>query len=154
LVYRQGWELTADALSRTDGWGVGFQQLGFVPFTSPTADMLHRLLFGDLNTLDGGFLAAKVMAELGFIGIALVAAYIVLVIKVGWRVRMSVARGTQLPSKVLFSSAVICGFSIELFVRGLGYFSGSAVLFVAAVLMALTNERERRARAPQARAFH
>jgi len=135
LVYRQGWELAADALNRTAGWGIGFQQLGFAPFQSPSADLLHRILYSDSNILDGGFLAAKLVAEFGLLGLLVLALYIYLAARLAWRLRKSVARGSPLPPKFLFSAAVICGFSVELFVRAVGYFSGSAILAVAAILM-------------------
>lgn len=142
LVYRQGWELAGDALSRTYWWGIGFQQLGFVPFNSPTADMVYRMLFNDANIKDGGFLTAKLVAELGLFGSALVAGYVYLAAKVSWRVRRSITRGIALPPKVLFGSAVLCGFAVELFVRGLGYFTGSAILMVASVLLLANAERQ------------
>jgi len=135
LIYRQGWELVLDAVQRTGGWGIGFQQLGFVPFDSPSANVLFRILRSDSNILDGGFVAAKLLSELGAIGLALILAYIYLGARLGWKLRRSIASGTSLPPKLVFSGAVVCGYSIELFVRGLGYFSGSALLLIAAILM-------------------
>lgn len=143
LVYRQGWELAADALSRTDGWGIGFQQLGFVPFNSPTADMVYRLLFNDANIKDGGFLVAKLVAEMGAFGIAVVAAYLVLLIRIGWRLRTRIFRSRTIPPKILFGYAVVCGFVVEMFVRGLGYFTGSVVLMLSAALIVWTARRSR-----------
>lgn len=141
LVYRQGWELVADALQRTRGWGVGFQQLGYVPFNSPSADMLFRVLRSDSNILDGGFGAAKLLGELGPIGMALIGGYVYFAVRLGWSLRKSIVRGTSLPPKLVFASAVICGFAVEIFVRGLGYFSGSALLLVAALLTMRSVER-------------
>lgn len=149
LVYRQGWELAGDALSRTRWWGIGFQQLGFVPFNSPTADMVYRLLFNDSNIKDGGFLTAKLVAELGFFGIALLAGYVYVAATVSWWVRRSIARGIALPPKVLFSGAIVCGFAVEVFVRGLGYFTGSAILMVSAVLLLGSAGRQSRRAAGQ-----
>lgn len=136
LVYRQGWELLGDSISRTGGWGIGFQQLGSVPFDSPTADLIYRILLNDSNLRDGGFTAAKLVSELGFLGLALVVGYFIMALRVGWGLRRH-ALGTRSISSptLLFAGAMMCGFAIELLVRGLGYFSGSTFLAMASILV-------------------
>lgn len=136
LVYRQGWELMQEGLVYSRGWGIGFQQLGFTPLNVPTSDVIYRILGDDSNLRDGSFLAAKLVSELGVIGIALVAAFVVLLVRTALRLRMLTAVPAPLqPGQLRFSAAMVCGFATEMFVRGLGYFSSTAILFVAAVLV-------------------
>lgn len=136
LVYRQGWELIGDSINRTGGWGIGFQQLGSVPFDSPSADLVYRILLSDSNLRDGGFTAAKLLSELGFLGLAICIGYFAMALRVSWRLRAH-ALGSRIISSpaLLFAGAMMTGFAIELLVRGLGYFSGSAFLALASVLV-------------------
>lgn len=134
LVYIQGYELIVDAFRRTGGWGVGFQQLGITPISSPTADVINRLLGGsDSNLRDGGFLATKLISEFGVFGLAAVLAYVVIAMRAAlWlRNRSNLLNGQ---TGLVLANAIIVGFSVEMFVRGIAYFSGSAVLFLAAVI--------------------
>jgi hypothetical protein len=135
LVYRQGWELMADAMYRTNWWGVGFQQLGYAPFNSPTSDLLYRILHSDSNLMDGGFTAAKMISELGLIGVAILAFYLWAAFWTARFLRASALRAGQSTSPaLLFVCAMICGTALEMFVRGEGYFSGSLFLAEASAL--------------------
>lgn len=134
LVYIQGYELIVDAFRRTGGWGVGFQQLGITPISSPTADVINRLLGGsDSNLRDGGFLATKLISEFGVFGLAAVMAYVVIAVRAAlWlRNRSNLLNG---PAGLVLANAIVIGFSVEMFVRGIGYFSGSAVLLLGALM--------------------
>lgn len=136
LVYVQGVELMQAAWSATSGWGIGFQQLGVAPINVPTSDIIYRILQDDANLFDGGFLAAKVVAEFGVIGILLVAGYLWVAVRALIALRYKSGReGTDDPLEI-FSLSVIVAFSLEVFVRGAGYFSGTALLFVASLLLA------------------
>lgn len=136
LIYRQGWELASDALQRTYGWGIGFQQLGIVPFTSPSADMLHVYLGVDSNLFDGGFTAAKILSEFGAFGILLMIFYLMFVLRCAMNLRSIVInrRSSDLPLKV-FCYSVVCGSTIEVFVRGVGYFSGTSLMLVSSFMV-------------------
>jgi hypothetical protein len=134
LVYRQGWELLRDAIERTSAWGVGFQQLGYAPFRSPSADVLYAILRTDTNTRDGGFLIAKIVAELGILGMLLVLAYVVIAFRAALQIRrVAQGRAPGVPPHVVFALCVVTSFSLDMFVRDVGYFASSGLLFVASL---------------------
>jgi hypothetical protein len=135
LVYRQGWELLHQGIVFSRGWGIGFQQLGFAPLNVPTSDWIYRILGDDANLRDGSFLVAKLVSELGFIGIGIAIWFTVEAVRAGWRLR-SIVLGSagEYSASVKFCLSMICAFSVEMFVRGIGYFSGTVVLFIASVL--------------------
>lgn len=134
LVYLQGWELATDSVNRTLGWGIGFQQLGFGPINSPTADIILRLAGNDTNLKDGGFTLAKATSEFGLFGFAGILLFGVMALRTAWIVR-TIALGRRTATMpVILAMSVICGYAIEAFVRGIGYFSGSTMLLLAAIL--------------------
>ena len=135
LVYIQGFELIGAALEKTGGWGIGFQQLGIVPLNVPTSDLIYSLMRNDANLHDGGFTAAKLISEFGYIGIILFISYVWILVKsvLCLRKMSSKRQGT---AHEIFALSVIAGLSIEMFVRGSGYFSGTMLLMGVAVMMA------------------
>jgi hypothetical protein len=138
LVYRQGWELAADAAYRTFGWGIGFQQLGFVAFFSPAADVLLQILLDDTNLRDGGFLAAKILSELGVFGVLLLLAYFTSALRSALFLRkyaVGEAADVMAEPAELFARSFICGVSLEFLVRGLGYFSGSILICISSIML-------------------
>lgn len=144
LVYRQGWELMQQGLVYSRGWGIGFQQLGFTPLNVPTSDVIYRILGDDSNLRDGSFIAAKLVSELGLIGIAVVTAAVVAIVRAGLMLRaMAQVPAAMQSGRVRFAAAAICAFAVELFVRGIGYFSGTAILIVAAVMVLRAAGRDR-----------
>jgi hypothetical protein len=144
LVYIQGWQLLQESLSRSAGWGIGFQQLGLAG-SSGSANTTLLVLIGETsNIFDGGFVFAKLIGELGLFGLLLVALYL----RRAWRalrVLRRAARQRALPaSGVLFGNCVIATYLIELFVRGSGYFTPSAVLLVASLWIVSRSEASSR----------
>lgn len=134
LVYRQGWELVGDAMQRTSGWGVGFQQLGYAPFRSPSADVLYSILRDDANTRDGGFLLAKIVSEFGLVGWLMALAYLGVSSRAALLARrMAQRRAVTPPAQVAFAWCVICSFAVDMFVRDVGYFAGSVLLFLSSL---------------------
>ena len=132
LIYRQGWELVGDQIERTSGWGVGFQQLGYAPFRSPSADILYVMVHDDVNTRDGGFMLAKIVSEFGYIGIFIVLIYSIVTVRAALAARrVAQTKDNILPPHVVLSLCVICCSSIEMFVRSTGYFSGSVLFLIA-----------------------
>lgn len=134
LVYLQGWELATDSVSRTLGWGIGFQQLGFGPISSPTADVILRLAGNDTNLKDGGFTLAKATSEFGMFGFAGILLFGVMASKTAWALRKVALARSKATMSAILAMSVISGYAIEAFVRGIGYFSGSTMLLMAAVL--------------------
>ncbi len=134
LIYLQGWELSFDSIYRSFGWGIGFQQLGYGDFNSPAADIVFRLLGNDANLKDGGFMLAKATSELGIFGFAGILVLSAMAGKAGWNLRQIATRRKESPASAILAMSVICGYVLEIFVRGIGYFSGSAMLLIGAII--------------------
>lgn len=130
LVYLEGWEMLGDSLTRSHGWGVGFEQLGLDGSNVPAAEAIRSLKGGqDLNLKDGSFVMAKLGSEFGVAGLLLVAAYVLLALRCLRALRAG--RGSL---NEQFARSVILAYSVDIFVRGTGYFSQSTLLFVGACL--------------------
>ena len=143
LVYQQGWELLREGFTYSRGWGIGFQQLGFAPLNVPTSDIIYRILSDDTNLRDGSFLAAKLISEFGVFGVALIAAFMVVAVRWALYLRVMVREPRRAQdANVRFAASMVCAFMTEMFIRDLGYFSGTVVL-LAACLMALPELRRR-----------
>ena len=132
LIYLQGWQLMGESLTRSGGWGVGFQQLGLNGTDVPAAQIIYSLTGEAGNLLDGSFTFAKLVAELGVFGLLLTFAFLA----VWWRSMRAlrrIANGAPDSSARVFAMCVIAGYIIELFVRGAGYFTGSGLLLAGAL---------------------
>lgn len=130
LVYLEGWEMLDDSLVRSDGWGVGFEQLGLEGSNVSAAEAIRSQTRGlDVNLQDGSFVLSKLGSEFGAAGLLLVALYALLALKCLLALRSG--RGTL---NEQFARSVVVAFCVDMFVRGTGYFSQSTFLFVAACL--------------------
>lgn len=134
LVYLQGWQILKESLERTNGFGLGFQQLG-VFGTSVTASEQINLLMGDsLNLLDGGFNMAKLLSEFGIFGMLLLSVYLYYLIRAINLLRHVAHYGERQPAVLTFSASCIVGYLVELLLRGTGYFTSTGILLVFALL--------------------
>jgi len=139
LVYLQGAIDAYNCVCRTFGLGLGFQMLG----TQPPSDIsleIARILEADeaTNRFDGGFLAAKLVAEFGVLGILLIALYLRCAVRSLVWLRGVRYRGVG-KLKELLCHCIVLGFSVELFVRGIGYFSAGVFLFFVAIFYLARN---------------
>lgn len=127
--------MLGESWDATHGIGRGFQQFGLLGTEVPAADLILAILKDYLNLLDGGFTLAKVVGEGGVFGVSLIAAYLLCALRAAALLR-SVARGVQTvePLMVLTASSIV-GYSIELFLRGAGYFTGTGLLLLASLLI-------------------
>lgn len=134
LVYIKGFQLIEEGLKVTNGWGIGFQQLGHVPLRTEVGDYLKSRMNGmELNSQDGGFTAAKIIAEFGVFGLLTIILFVFYLLKQWFKFRkISLERISS--QEALFFASLITIFS-ELFFRGLGYFSASIFLFITMLLM-------------------
>jgi len=137
LVYLQGLTDAYNALAHTNGWGLGFQMLGTQP-PSGINDRIQSVLSQGpggpgLNRKYGGFVAAKLVAEFGVLGLTLLLAYIFLLFKVFIRLRKIIRRPNAYAPAYIFALVFIYASSVEVFVRGMGYFSPSLFLFFTAL---------------------
>jgi hypothetical protein len=135
LVYMQGWERASLNTEETYGLGVGFQQFGVVGLHGEISDTIYRLAGEELNVLDGGSVGAKFIGEFGIPGvIALFIYFLYLLKRVVWLHLVSLKNAASEDRRKVFFACCFVMFAIDLFVRGLGYFSSSGFLFLAALL--------------------
>ncbi|KQT17891.1 hypothetical protein ASG31_03905 [Chryseobacterium sp. Leaf404] len=134
LVYVKGFQLIDEGLKVTKGWGIGFQQLGHVPLRTDIGDYMKAKMNGlELNSQDGGFTAAKVIAELGIVGVLLSVMFIYYLLK-QWNRYRKISKTVISSHEALFFASIITVFS-EFFFRGIGYFSASIFLFMAVLML-------------------
>lgn len=132
LVLLQGWEIAKEMLNKTSNWGAGFQQFGFLNIFGDISSKIALLSEEDLNLLDGGSTASKLVGEFGVFAIAALGIYIVFFF---WAFRqLRQARAHQIPGGRLFLISCLFAFIIELFIRGVGYFSPTCFLALSAVM--------------------
>lgn len=145
LVYLQGIQDAVNSLKNTDGFGLGFQMLGYQP-PSEAHYRIVEVMGGDdnhlgLNRFDGGFLAAKVIAEFGLIGIFCVVYYLFLLFFVIVKITNIQNSGIKNMDPVfLLALCSIFSFSYEFFVRGVGYFSPGIFLFFCSIFYLMKME--------------
>jgi hypothetical protein len=134
LVYVQGWQMLAESLQRTHGWGVGFQQLGVVYTNVPASIRINALLGRDANLQDGGFILSKLGSEFGLFGLALVVIYLYVMAQSVVRLRLAAWGRSEVTDAELFARACVIGYLVEVFIRGTNYFTGTLVLMLAATV--------------------
>jgi len=138
LVFVSGWERALLSLLDTFGFGVGFQRMGYIGNSGVAMENISTLLNGRyINLYDGGTTASKIISELGIIGILCIVAYIIIAVKVVSRY----SNKSFEKSQSVFMASVYITFAIQLFVRGIGYFTPFTLFFVASLFFAY-NERD------------
>lgn len=135
LVFLSGWERAGLNFFETFGFGVGFQQFGIVGSRGEIMKTLGDLGVHDMNLLDGGAIAPKIIGEFGLFGVSMLLIYFGYFVKSAkWLREVSMVKvAPQVYLKVFLISCFIM-YSIDLFVRGTGYFSSSGFLFIASLL--------------------
>lgn len=126
LVYIQGWESTVSALHFSNGFGVGFQNLGIEP-PGEASMLLDALSESQLNRSDGSFLAAKIIGEFGIFGAISVIGITVSSIRSGILLRRYVHK----PGDRTLDIIALCftyTLLMEIFVRSTGYFSPTLLI--------------------------
>ena len=134
LVFLSGWERAWLGLRDTYGLGVGFQQFGVVGDQGRISDIILGLIGDRLNVLDGGTVGAKFVGEFGVFGIVLLAGFALFWIRQCLalrRVALDGGLGTAVGAQTTFAACCVAMFIIDIFVRGISYFSPSSLLFAA-----------------------
>lgn len=135
LVFLQGWQLILEAWDKTHGFGLGFQQLGVNGSEVDAALLIKRLVGDDQNLKDGGFGIAKIVSEFGVFGVAMLVAYAVAAIKSVLLLRAAGTRNQLIHPIHLIAASFVVGYSVELLIRGAGYFTPSAVLMLVGLFI-------------------
>lgn len=134
LVFLNGWQKAAEAFKVSNGLGVGFQQLGYYNLKEDNSINEALAVFekDHLNKYDAGSLAPKIIAEFGIFGILLIIAYLIYF----KTILIDIRNNRHFRSKsILFMQICSLTLILELFFRGVGYFSTSVFLF----LLCITN---------------
>ncbi len=142
LVLLQGWETALLTLEQTAGWGAGFQQFGFASLSGDVAEKISFLGEENLNQFDGGSTAAKLVGEFGWFGVAGLVLVLLLVGRAVRELRRAHARGESGARILLLASLVAV--LVELFARGVGYFSPSIFLALCGCIEFLRSRRHGR----------
>ena len=136
LVYRQGLEIARESLVGENLTGVGFQQLGLTEIEVQATDIIRDLREGaDMNERDGGFVAAKLLGELGLFGLPLTLFLIYNFGRSFLQLRAHASRARPLDSHLVFLNCCILAFSIDFLFRGVGYFTLNSVLIIMSMLL-------------------
>jgi hypothetical protein len=141
VVYVQGWQLITESVVRSGGWGLGFQQLGVQGTDVWAAVIIYELTGGYSNVLDGGFKFAKLVSELGIIGLLLTVLYLFVARRVIRELRATARNPRCSGAALTLSRCVITSYSLELFVPGSGYFPETTILLVASFWLSAAQQR-------------
>jgi len=134
-------------LMETFFFGIGFQQFGITGETSVLRDLIYTKsgFFQYSASKDATFLAGKFISEFGIFGIFFLLLYFFLFIKNIYNIKKN-KKFKKNHNLYLFFASIIISFSVELFVRGAGYFTSSTFLFLASVIgqqiIILNNEKK------------
>ena len=147
LVYVQGWQMIEESLTRSGGFGLGFQQLGVRGTDVPAAELLRTIGGGeDKNLLDGGFAFAKLGSDFGVFGIVLAVLYLLLAVRSVLVLRQVTHGRRAIPPALVLAHCAVVAWLIELFVRSSGYFTGTALLLSSALWVLSRSRGARKAR--------
>jgi hypothetical protein len=139
LVYLEGWQLIQENWAISSGWGIGFQQLGMHDTQVSAAEMIREVTGGiDENLTDGSFVLCKIVSEFGGFGVLLALAFAVFAARCMKALR---ARTGTAGAAVTFSRCVVVAYTIDMFIRGTGYFTQSTLVFVAALAVLYVGSR-------------
>jgi hypothetical protein len=133
LVYLQGLLAAKNGVLETHGLGFGFQLLGTEPPNEAT-DLIELIASSSFNRMDGGFLAAKIVAEFGAMGVAILAIFTAIAIRALIQlIKLSQLARHERRQHVWQVFRLACQVALlpELYVRGYGYFSPGFMLFMS-----------------------
>ena len=136
LVWISGWERALSSLIASYGVGIGFQRMGFIEELGHAQNKIYKISGGSYANLnDGGFLASKLISEVGILGILLIFVYIIYFIKI-----LNYLKSNFEKTKIdYFFSFIYIMYIIQLFVRGVGYFSSASLYFICAIYWIFIN---------------
>lgn len=138
LVYLNGWERLLLNLNTSNFFGIGLQQLGFIGDNGMLMEKIELLAGSQLNLYDGSFLASKIVSELGILGLFYLSIYLLYSFKA---LKFFTANEHHDSKLVLAYSFIFC-FFIELFFRGIGYFSFSLFMTIASYYYITLNQKD------------
>lgn len=139
LVFLSGWDRAYLNFLNTYGLGIGFQQLGYIGSMGVFQNKLASMGLEGLNLYDGGSTASKLISELGILGLVFIFMYIIKVLKLIKTIKINRSI-VKTDTQYLFFASIFIMISIDLFIRGVGYFSPNIFLFLAAIIYFTQNK--------------
>ncbi|CCN41691.1 membrane hypothetical protein [Vibrio nigripulchritudo SO65] len=130
LVFLMGWQDAINALTETNGLGLGIFQMGVSFQTGEFGERIYDLVGSYKNLKDGGSLAAKSISELGVLGIILIVLYLR---QLFLSSEFILKNRNSACSILLISHCWVVTFSIEIFIRATHYFSIGFILMLTAL---------------------
>ncbi len=134
LIYLQGWDIIITTLNSTNIFGVGLNNLDAIK-PGVYSEIIYSVTDKYFNRNDGGFLAAKIIGEMGWLGVLILFMYLKFVIS-----RLKYLSSNYSVLHYFYSSVLVISL-FELFLRGLGYFTIGTVLVVASILFYKSMDR-------------
>lgn len=122
LVYIYGWESMFFYLKNSLGLGIGLNGMGLPPYPEVNSAILLSSVDGDMYTNpDGSFLVAKIISELGFVGLSLIIFIFRFLIKTfkNYDIYNSIEQFFWNTLALLFFTS---------FIRGVGFFDGPFIM--------------------------
>jgi hypothetical protein len=145
LVFLQGWENAILNFGETAGIGVGFQQFGIAGSIGGMADKIVEILGSNISLRDGGSTSTKLIGEFGVLGIVAIVALVRIIARGALYLRRCQRQPARLrDQRSLFFYSFLVTYTIELFVRGTGYFAPGS-FFAAIALISLWRHKPARA---------
>lgn len=132
LAFIQGWQLIDESMSKSSGWGVGFSQMGINGSEVEAAELIYLIVGTYTNLNDGTFIFSRLASDFGVFGVALTLYYLWVVRRSFVAIRRYSLGRLELLSGEALAHAVILMSVIDVFVRGIGYLTGSMIVFVSA----------------------
>jgi hypothetical protein len=136
IVWLNGWYQALDHLVLSNGFGVGFNNMGCDEYADlgMLNEMVKNINNGSaLNVNDGSFLASKIISELGIIGIFFVIIFTFICLKKIYRLFYYDGSQVNMKNEILINSSGAICFLLLLFVRGFGYFLLPTILIFSMI---------------------
>lgn len=139
LVYIQGWNFIQESFIKTYGFGLGFQQLGFLDISGEASEKILAISNESLNISDGGFVLSKFVSEFGIFSIILLLLYIYIFSHSLKKLR-KISAGKIIENNLMtFAMCCIFAYSVNLFIRGVGYFDASMLFLITSIFILKNN---------------
>jgi hypothetical protein len=138
LVYQQGVIEAYEAMFGTSFLGLGFQMMGTQPPSYVSYDVAKAMgnYDAELNREDGGFLAAKIIAEFGIFGVLIVGFFLNMAASAYTYLRQALRLNrAAYDLRAVLANCVFFAFTVELLIRGYGYFSPGVFVYVISLLL-------------------
>jgi len=147
LVYVNGWQTAIANLQSTSGAGLGFNRMGCEPRPETEVGLILELLqLEDQNYNDGSFILAKLLSELGLLGLLAWTSALGVLVRLTLTKRYASMK--QLSPEIL--ALLVSGIaivSVGAVIRSTNYFSGPFVFGVFCIFYAMAHGASNGARA-------